>query len=158
GDPPVAVAAFDQDVEPIYLGRASGFASGGGRGRLLARDALGASDFERALAWLGGALKKAPRYKRVLLVTDAVATAGQTGGDKLRPLVKALAGAGVERLDVIGVGGIRDDELGRRLARAGLPHDGLVLDGATAAPELARRLSHATRSGLKVEVEGSRWV
>jgi Flp pilus assembly protein TadD len=157
GDPAVSVAAFDQSVEPIFTGRASGFAAGG-RARLLARDALGASDFEGALGWLAATLKKAPRSKRVLLVTDAVATAGETGADKLRPRVKALGAVGVERLDVLGVGGIRDDELGRRLARAGLAQDGLVLDGAAPPAELARRLGLATRSGLKVEVEGSKWV
>ena len=72
--------------------------------------------------------------------------------------MKALAPAGVERLDVLAVGGIREDALLARLVTAGLPRDGVVLDATQPAEALARRMSRATRSGLKVEVDGAAWV
>jgi len=156
GDPSVTVAAFDQDVVPIYTGRASAVGSTM-RERLVQRGALGASDLDRALGWVAGAAGKGKRA-RVLLVTDGVATAGATGADKLRGRVRSLASAGVERLDVLAVGGIREDALLARLATAGLPRDGVVLDATQPADRWVARLTRATRSGLKVEVEGAGWV
>jgi tetratricopeptide (TPR) repeat protein len=153
-DPTVTVAAFDQDVAPVYTGKASGIGDTI-RKRLTDRRALGASDLERALGWLAGAKD---RRARVLLVTDGVATAGALGGDALRAKVKALAAAGVERLDVLAVGGIRDDEMMSRLVTAGLARDGVVLDGTQPAAAQARRLTRATRSGVKIEVPGAGWV
>jgi hypothetical protein len=56
------------------------------------------------------------------------------------------------------VGGIRAAARLARLVAAGLPRAGVVLDGALAPLEQARRLTLATRSGLPVEVEGAAWV
>ncbi|HEY8924115.1 MAG TPA: VIT domain-containing protein [Polyangia bacterium] len=156
GDPAVTIAAFDQDVAPIFTGKASAVGSTL-RDRLTQRRALGASDLDRALGWAAGAVAK-DRRTRVLLVTDGVATAGETAADKLRGRVRALAPAGVERLDVLAVGGIREDALLARLVTAGLPRDGVVLDAAQPSQALAGRMTRATRSGLKVEVEGAGWV
>ncbi|HEX2657520.1 MAG TPA: VIT and VWA domain-containing protein, partial [Polyangia bacterium] len=156
GDPTLTVAAFDQDVAVVYSGKASA-AANIVRTRVLQRQALGASDLDRALAWLAGAAKK-EAHARALLVTDGVATAGELGGDKLRARVKALGTAGIERLDVLAVGGIREDALLARLVTAGLARDGVVLDAAQPAAALAGRLTRATRSGLKVEVDGAGWV
>ncbi|MBC8133749.1 MAG: hypothetical protein H7X95_12265 [Deltaproteobacteria bacterium] len=158
GDPMVSVAAFDQDVAPIFMGRASAMGDRVRR-KLTERRALGASDLDHALGWLAGAAKKDQRA-RVLLVTDGVVTAGDVAADKLRARVKALGPAGVERLDVLAVGGIRDDVLLGRLVTAGLARDGVVLDGTRlSSPEVsARRLTRATRSGVKVAVDGAGWV
>jgi len=156
GDPMLTVAAFDQDVAPIYTGRASAMGTTV-RTRLLSRTALGASDLDRALGWLAGKAKKdAPA--RALLVTDGVATAGDIGGDKLRARVKALGAVGIERLDVLAVGGIREDALLAHLVTAGLVRDGVVLDAEQPAPTLAGRMVRATRSGITVEVSGAGWV
>jgi len=154
GDPTLSVSAFDQDVSPLYTGKASAMGHVV-RDRILQRRALGASNLQRALDWLASAKE---RHARVLLVTDGVATAGETTADKLRPRVKALAAAGVQRLDVLAVGGIRDDALLARLVTAGLARDGVVLDAAQPAATVAIRLARATRSGLKVEVDGAGWV
>ncbi|HEY4187604.1 MAG TPA: VIT domain-containing protein [Polyangia bacterium] len=156
GDPMISVAAFDQDVAPLYTGKASGMA-GSVRERILQRRALGASDIDRALAWLATAAAKDKR-SRVLLVTDGVATAGEASAEKLRARVKALAAAGVERLDVLAVGGIREDALLARLVTAGLARDGVVIDGTQPSALAAARLTRATRSGLKVEIDGAGWV
>ncbi len=157
-DPMLTVAAFDQDVAPIYTGRASGLGDVV-RKRVTERRALGASDLGRALRWAADNVRPtAGRRARVLLVTDGVATAGETGAPALRQHVKALAGAGVERLDVLAVGGIREDALLTQLVTAGLPHDGVVLDATQPAATLAHRLTRATRSGIKLEVDGAGWI
>jgi hypothetical protein len=155
GDPTIDVAAFDQDVVPLFAGKASAGVGVVGR-RLVARGALGASDLERALA----SLEVADRWhsSRVLLVSDGVATAGEITADKLRARVASLGRAGVQRLDVMAVGGIRDDVMLSRLVTAGLARDGVVVDGDAPAPELLRRLTRATRSGITIAVDGAGWV
>jgi hypothetical protein len=152
----VMVALYDQVVMPIYAGPASGFGADA-LGRIRQRLALGASDLGGALAW-AGKMAKERSLSRVVMVTDGVPTVGETTGDKLRPVVAGLKAWGVQRLDAVAVGGIRDDELLRSLANAGLPRGGAVIDGAKDPEEIWRRLSEATRSGLKVEVEGAQFV
>jgi hypothetical protein len=157
-DPMLTVAAFDQDVAPIFTGRASALGDVVRR-RIAERRALGASDLERALRWAADNVRPAAgRRARVLLVTDGVATAGETGGSQLRQRVKALAGVGVERLDVLAVGGIREDALLGQLVTAGLARDGVVLVATQPAAVLAHRLTRATRSGIKLEVDGAGWI
>ncbi|MFY9822268.1 MAG: VIT and VWA domain-containing protein, partial [Thermoanaerobaculia bacterium] len=98
---PLGIAAFDQEVVPIFEGRAGDFGEAE-MARLRSRRPLGASDLGKALGWLGERLAKAGRrYPRVLLVTDGVATAGDTEGRALKAAVKALGSRGVERLDVL---------------------------------------------------------
>lgn len=157
---PIGVALFDQEVELIYEGGAGGFGERHVR-QMLARRALGASNLHRALTWLDGRLG-AKRFKaknpRVLLVTDGVATAGPLEGDALREAVAALGDRGVQRMDVLSVGGIRDDELLKRLATAGLPSDGAVIDSRLPLAQIGRKLSQATRSNVQVAVAGARWI
>jgi hypothetical protein len=155
-DTPVTVAAFDQEVTPIFSGKLSALGDAVQKG-VLERRALGASDLEGALTWLATALQK-QRATRILIVSDGVATAGDTAADKLRARVKALSALGVERLDVLAVGGIRDDAMLSRLVTSGLARDGVVLDATRPAGLLAHKLTRATRSGIKLEIEGAGWV
>jgi hypothetical protein len=158
GNPTVTVAAFDQDVVPLWNGRSSG-AAGVVAKRIVARGALGASDLEHALASLAATMRPVRgRASRVLLVTDGVATAGEIGADKLRARVAALGAVGVRRLDVVAVGGIRDDVMLSRLVTAGLPQDGIVLNSDEGAESAVRRLTRATRSGITIAVDGAGWV
>jgi hypothetical protein len=150
----VMVAAYDQVFDPIYDGPASGFGAEA-TARIRQRLALGASDLGMALT-LGGAEAAKRGMSRVILVTDGVATAGETGGDKLRAIVAGLKG--IDRLDAVALGGIRDAELLRSLANAGLPRGGVVVDGDAPSEERWRRLNEATRSGLDVQVEGASFV
>jgi hypothetical protein len=157
-DAPLGVAAFDQVVGPIHEGRAGDF---GAREvvRLGQRRPLGASDLVGALDWLAGRLREGTvRTPRVLLVTDGIATAGDTEGQALRAAVAALGAHGVERLDVLAVGGLRDDAALSLLVTGNLRHDGQRLDGDAPLAEIARRLTTASRSGLKVALEGASWV
>lgn len=155
---PLGIAAFDQEVVPIFEGRAGDFGEAE-TARLRSRRPLGASDLGKALGWLGDRIAKAGRkYPRVLLVTDGVATAGDIEGRALKAAVKALGGHGVERLDVLAVGGLRDEATLKELTTGNLAHDGQRIDGAAPLAEIARRLTLACRSGIPVAIAGAAWV
>ncbi|MDB4934392.1 MAG: hypothetical protein JWP87_1364, partial [Labilithrix sp.] len=152
---PVVVGCFDQEVVPIYEGKAGGFGEKE-VAAIIARAALGASDFEQALGWAGEQARRT-KSKRVVLVGDGVATAGETDAQKLKEKVERLRDAGVERMDAIAMGGIRDDAFLRTVVRGVLDRDGVVLDAKLGADALARRLGEATSSGVPVKVEGATW-
>lgn len=155
---PLGIAAFDQEVAPVFEGRAGDFGEAE-MARLRSRRPLGASDLGKALGWLGDRMAKAGRrYPRVLLVTDGVATAGDTEGRALKAAVKALGSRGVERLDVLAVGGLRDEATLKELTTGNLAHDGQRIDGAAPLAEIARRLTLACRSGIPVAIAGATWV
>jgi tetratricopeptide (TPR) repeat protein len=155
---PLGVAVFDQEVVPVFEGAAGGFGAAELR-RLEERRPLGASDLHRALRWLAGRLEETgERHPRVLVVTDGVATAGETEIRALRAAVAALGTHGVERLDVLAVGGLRDEAVLRALTTGNLPHDGQPIDGAAPLAEIARRLTLACRSGIEVGIQGAAWV
>jgi tetratricopeptide (TPR) repeat protein len=155
---PLGIAAFDQEVMPVFEGRAGDFGEAE-MARLRSRRPLGASDLGKALGWLGDRMAKAGRkYPRVLLVTDGVATAGDTEGRALKAAVKALGSHGVERLDVLAVGGLRDEAVLRELTTGNLAFDGQRIDGAAPLAEIARRLTLACRSGIPVAIAGAAWV
>ena len=152
---PLAVGAFDQTAETIFEGDAGSFGDGDLK-RLRERQAFGASSLEGALAW-AEARARGRGYKRVIVVGDGVATAGETAAGTLGGRAARLRAVGVERLDAIAVGGIRDEAMLRRLATAGLPRDGVVADGGLEPAALERKLTLATRSGIPVTIEGARW-
>ena len=152
---PVAVACFDQTTDAVFEGPASAWGEGEMR-RMRERQAFGASNLERALGW-AEAHAAARGTKRVILVGDGVATAGETETGALSARAARLGAAGVERLDAVAMGGIRDEGALRKLVRAGLGHDGVVVDGAAGLEAIAWKLGQATRSGIEVKVEGARW-
>ncbi|MCP4662240.1 MAG: hypothetical protein GY856_43105, partial [bacterium] len=91
-------------------------------------------------------------------LTDGVATAGETEGKAIREAVRSLGNAGVTRLDVVAVGGLRDQAMLRQLVTGNLASDGQVIDGGVPLDEIARRLTRASRSGIEVSVTGAEWV
>ncbi|MBW2527455.1 MAG: hypothetical protein JRI23_24955, partial [Deltaproteobacteria bacterium] len=154
-DAPFAVAGFDQRVEGVGVARVAEWGDDH-RGQLAARGALGASDFRRALRW---AAKTAKRIgaRRVVLVTDGVATAGPVERRALRRAAKRLAAAGVARLDALAVGGIRDDGMLKAMVTAGLERHGVVADGDRPWGKVVAKLVRRTAAGLAVTVEGATW-
>ena len=152
---PLAVVAFDQAADLIFEGEAGSFGEGDLR-RLRDRQAFGASSLESAL---DGAEERARArgYKRVIVVGDGVATAGDVEPASLAARAAKLREAGVERIDAVALGGIRDEAMLKRLATAGLARDGVVADGGMEPAALERRLTLATRSGIPVSIEGARW-
>ncbi|WP_437989659.1 AgmX/PglI C-terminal domain-containing protein [Sorangium sp. So ce145] len=153
---PLTVACYDQAVTPVFDGAAAAFGEVE-LARIRERQALGASDLGRALRW-AGERARARGQRRVVLLSDGIATAGEVAPGALRGAAAALRGAGVERLDAVALGGLRDEVALRQLVAAGLPRDGAVVDGARGAAEIERRLGSATRSGIAVNIEGARWV
>jgi hypothetical protein len=146
------VACFDQVVSPIFEGQASQFAESH-RQEILERRALGASNLLAAITWAASRTG----YKRLLLVTDGVATAGTTEGGDLVRAVRGLKQS-FERADALAVGGIREEDLLRRLVRGTLPKDGVVLDGEQPVVTLAQRLARTTLSGIELDIKGARWI
>ena len=154
-DTSIVVACFDQEVVEVYRGKASGFGESEAKA-ILARGALGASDVEQALAWAGENAKKAGA-KRIVIVSDGVATAGETDSQKLKAKVEQLRPAGIERIDAVAMGGIRDDAFLRGVVRGVLDRDGTILDAKLGADAIARRLAEGTSSAIPVKVEGATW-
>jgi hypothetical protein len=146
----IEVIAFDQDTQAIYAGRAAVFGDAQVKA-LLARGAAGASDLGQALASLGS-----PR-ERVVIVSDAVVTAGKSGAD-LAAAVKQLGAKKVARVDVVLAGGIRDDRVAASLVHAGLPHAGAVLDLDAGISDVASGLGEAVLVDVPVDVPGALWV
>lgn len=152
---PLAVVCFDQTAEAVFEDAAGAWDDEDVR-RVRERQAFGASNLARALGWVQ---EHAARrgYKRVVLVGDGVATAGETSAWTLGALAAGLGKVGIERLDAVSVGGLRDDPALRKLATAGLPRDGVVAEGHLGAEGILQKLSLVTRSGIDVKVEGARW-
>lgn len=157
GDFDLQVSAFDQDAEPFYKGLASGWGDDDVR-RMLERRAEGASNLELAFARVAERYQGQSVFDRMLIVSDGVVTAGSDRNDVLRAQLAKLAALGIQRADVLAVGGIRDDARLGALARAGLARDGMVLADAMPASEAGARLRLTTRSGIKLAVPGARWL
>jgi len=157
GDTRLTVHAFDEDTAPIFDGEARAYGDAETQA-IVSRRALGASNLElaltRAKTLVGGSKAK----KRVILVTDGVTTVGETDSQKLAATVESLTGAGVERLDAIAVGSVRDDAFLRRITGKTLPKSGVVLAASRGPEEIARRLGEATSRNVPVSVEGARWT
>ncbi|MCB9560141.1 MAG: AgmX/PglI C-terminal domain-containing protein [Kofleriaceae bacterium] len=151
GDPlDLEVVAFDQDTQPIYRGDAAGYGDAADRA-LVARGAAGASDLGQALAALTA--DGAAPHRRVVVVSDGVVTAGADTA----ALVTAAAALPVDRVDVVLVGGLRDERLGAALVRArSRAGDVLDLDDGVAA--VAAALGEPVIVDAPVEVAGASWV
>ena len=149
---PLKVACFDQGVLEVYSGPMGRFGTRQ-TDRLLAHRPLGASNLHEALAWA----KRVGARGRLLLVTDGIATAGETDGAKLKAALK-VTGPHVSRADVLLLGGIRDETVARLLIQGTLAADGVLLDDALTIDQMTQRLSRKTVSGIKVAVTGAKWI
>jgi tetratricopeptide (TPR) repeat protein len=145
----IEVVAFDQDTQTIFSGPAAQFGTAQ-VDALLARGAAGASDLAQALDKLG-------TKERVAIITDGVVTAGVKGSD-LTAKIKALSAKQVARVDIVMVGGIRDEALATSLVTAGLPRTGAVLDLDQRLGEVVAGLGERVLTDLEVKVAGATWV
>ncbi len=147
-DLPIVVAAFDQEVTPVYAGAAGSFGAKA-KTALLARRPLGSSDLAAALHWAG----KKGQSDRLLVVSDAVVTSGE---DEIAAAAKALPSQ-IERIDMLLVGGIRDKDAAGRLVRGTRKMDGVLLSADSSDAEMASRLGKAT-STVEFTVPGADWI
>ena len=144
----VEVIGFDQEQVRFYSGPASGFGDAQVNA-VIARGALGASDLAEGLREAG---RVARSGSRVVLVSDGIATAGETGG-----LALGIAAAGLGRIDAIVAEGASDGAMLRALTRSAPGSTGVVVDGAQGPGELVARLAAPVLHDVLVEVPGSRW-
>lgn len=147
-DLPIVVAGFDQEVIPVYRGKAGAFGQKA-MNALLARRPLGSSDMSAAVSWAG----QENGSDRLLIISDGIATSGDmeiAGQAKLLP-------SQISRIDLLLVGGIRDVEAADRIVRGTRSMDGVVLDSELSDDEIARRLGSATTT-VEFSVPGAAWV
>jgi tetratricopeptide (TPR) repeat protein len=144
------VTAFDQSISTVYSGTLGGFGKNE-QEKLLLRQPLGASDLYGALHWA----RELKRFDRLLVVGDAVVTAGKIDHAELKQAVKALS---VKRMDVLLTGGIRDQALAEKLVRGNLTQSGIVLDDSLTVDKIVARIGQTTVSGVEVNVPGAKWV
>ncbi|MFO7566183.1 MAG: VIT domain-containing protein [Enhygromyxa sp.] len=145
--------AFDQGFETVYEGRL-GDIDRGAFDRLLARRALGASNFVSVLRHVG--VRTEHPLNRVVLISDGMATAGVSERSALLASVAELREAGVDRIDVIADDGRRDQWTLREMVRK-LPESGLVLDAAENPRQLVRRLVRSVHDDVRISIPGARW-
>jgi hypothetical protein len=146
------VLCFDQTTTEIHNGPASELGPAQ-LDRISTRRPLGASDLRRALA----AVAAAP-CSRVLVISDGIATAGPSELGELEDAARALASAGVQRIDAIVDGGIQDASTLKTITTADLPQSGIVVDGRLPLDKLAHKLTSQTLPTMKVAVPGAEWV
>jgi hypothetical protein len=151
----LAIIAYDQTQELVFNGLARDLDETL-LARLERRHALGASDLGRALEFAGALARTSPR-SRVLLLGDGIVTAGRRG-TALVDAARRLADQGVERLDAIALGGIRDEDALRSLATSGLPKTGFVGAASLGLDTLWSRLGRSVRERVSLDVEGASWV
>ncbi len=156
-DFPLRVVCFDQELEQVYEGPASGFGKPQ-LDRVFSRRPLGSSDLQAALK----AVYTAPSIgSRLLIFSDGIATAGSTEGGSLRDATQMLAGSGFKRVDAIVDGGIQDPELLKQLTTAltgAQGKAGTVIDARLPVETIAHKINRATLTGVGVSVPGAEWV
>jgi Vault protein inter-alpha-trypsin domain len=148
----VRVVGFDQTQQSVFEGMASAMRVDV-LADLIEGRALGASNLEAALAMVA---REQGRWERVLLVSDGVATAGQTDRSALRTAVRELEAVGVRRLDALAPGAGQDRERLGDLTSA-LPQAGVIVDDARAPEVVAHALSQAPFGDVAISVKGASW-
>ncbi len=149
----VRVLGFDQSTHVVFDGMASAFGVDALADLVEAR-ALGASDLGTALATAAAGGDE--RFSRALLVSDGVATVGETDRGELRAAARRLEAIGVRRLDALAPGARRDRERLGDLTTA-LPDPGVIVDDEATATTVAQGLGQAPFGEVELTVDGATW-
>ena len=139
----VDVRAFDQAVEPVVAGPAGSIDVERMVEAIVARGGLGASDLGLALASARG------DGRRLIVVSDGVATVGERTAHGLAERARAI---GAARIDAVTVGGGQDRDLLTALTEAG-GRGGAIIDGDDPAGYAA--LEQAMLGDVAVAVAGA---
>lgn len=139
----VDVRAFDQAVEPVVAGPAGSIDVERMVEAIVARGGLGASDLGLALASARG------DGRRLIVVSDGVATVGERTAHGLAERARAI---GAARIDAVTIGGGQDRDLLAALTEAG-GRGGAIIDGDDAAGYAA--LEQAMLGAVAVTVAGA---
>ena len=150
----VTVAGFDQEVSAVFSGPAENF-DAEHVAALRNRLALGASDFGKALSFARD-VAPAARAKRIVFLSDGVATSGTTKPHELARRARELADSGIERIDALAIGGIRDSALLAALVNSGV-RKGIVEELTEDEQVLLYNLQQAPQEKLELVVPGAQW-
>jgi tetratricopeptide (TPR) repeat protein len=156
-DFPLRIFSFDQAVHEVYSGPVRGLRPAT-LDALVDRGALGASDLAGALKQVGAALGPGHGVSRLLVISDGIATAGDTEANALQQAARALAERGIQRIDAIVDGGIQDAEVLRQISSAELPQRGVVIDARLTLAAVVHKLTSTTLPDFKVSVPGASWT
>lgn len=150
----IVVVGFDQNQRVLWRGAPAKISAA--VSLLRERGAMGASDLAGALAFV---TKKASSHgkKRLVLISDGIATAGAREQDALRTSVRALGPFGFARADTISLAAARDEPLLTSLVRGQLRRDGVFIRPSRDGSGL-ERLGRQTLAPIEVKVPGAAWV
>jgi hypothetical protein len=152
----ITVASFDQEVVPIYRGRAGGL-DAAALEALDRRRALGASDLAGALAWVGrAALSGQGLHHRLVVIGDGRASAGERSPAELTRIARELADHGIDRIDAVALDAPDAPLLSAITDDPALPFRGAVIAGESGADEIARKLGRVAAVRLDVVVLGAK--
>ncbi|MBX7080246.1 MAG: hypothetical protein K1X88_13710 [Nannocystaceae bacterium] len=149
---PLTIVGFDQGARTLFEG-SSDTLDDAALGRIASRRALGASDLATAL----GSLGPGSGERRVLLVSDGVATAGKTELVALERAASELAALGISRIDALSDGSGDDDVLAA-VTTAPAMAPGVVIDGRLDDAATVHKLRTVAFEALDVHVPGATWV
>ena len=142
--------AFDQEIKEI--GSADNPSAHKALiGQLKQYNALGASRIDGVITTLK-ALK--PKKSRLLLISDAVATAGETSAAQLAAQLKTIGW--LERIDILIPSYHSDKKVARRLAKSG-KSPGIVAPLTLSNADIIRKLTSIVYADVPIKVSGSTW-
>lgn len=152
---PLRILGFDQTAVELFSGTTTTL-DDAALARIASRRALGASDLAGALRAVGPGGQNGGE-RRVLVVTDGVATTGATELVELERAANELAGLGVTRIDAI-ADGSQDDDVLAAITTAPAMAPGVVVDARTDDRATVHELRTVAFEALSVTVPGATWV
>ncbi len=114
--------------------------------------ALGASRFDAPINMLER-LRLKKKY-RLLVISDAVVTAGETSGTKLMQQLQSVSW--LERVDILIPSTHNDQQIAKSLAKAG-KSQGTVASMTLSDVEIIRKLTSSVYNNIAIKVSGSKW-
>ena len=152
---PLRILGFDQTATELFTGTTATL-DDAALAHIASRRALGASDLAGALRAVGPGGQNGGE-RRVLLVTDGVATTGATELVELERAAQELAGLGVTRIDAI-ADGSGDDDVLATITTAPAMAPGVVVDARSDDAATVHELRTVAFEALDVTVPGATWV
>lgn len=149
---PLKIIGFDQGAVELFSGTTATL-DDAALARIATRRALGASDLAAALR----SIAEGTGDRRVLIVTDGVATTGATELVGLERAASDLAALGVTRIDAIADGSRADDVLSA-VTTAPAMAPGVVIDAKSDDRDTVHKLRTVAFEALDVHVPGATWV
>ena len=148
---PLEIVGFDQRAVSLFEGTTATL-DDAALARIATRRALGASDIAGALRSLAD-----KGSRRVLIVSDGVATTGSTELVGIERAASELSTVGITRIDAIADGSQSDDVLAA-ITTAPAMAPGVVIDARLDDVAMVHKLRTEAFEALDVHVPGATWV